>query len=87
MIDFEFIERLIRALDDSSVDSLEIERGGTRVRLSKTPASPVVAPAVATPVVAAAPAGMSNGYVAIVSRRPPGFKPRAPARSCRRSSA
>ena len=37
MIDFEFLERLIQALDDSSVDSLEIERGGTRVRLSKTP--------------------------------------------------
>ncbi len=37
MIDFDFIERLISALDASSVDSLEIERGGTRVRLSKTP--------------------------------------------------
>jgi len=50
MIDLEFIERLIHAFDDSSVDSLEIERGGTRVRLSKTPP---VAPA---PVVQAAPA-------------------------------
>jgi len=37
MIDFDFIDRLIKALDDSSVDSLEIERGGTKVRLSKTP--------------------------------------------------
>ena len=37
MIDLDFIERLITALDQSSVDSLEIERGGTRVRLSKTP--------------------------------------------------
>ena len=58
MIDFEFIERLIRALDESSVDSLEIERGGTRVRLSKTP--PVTAgahgmPAAAPPPAAAAP--------------------------------
>ena len=57
MIDFEFIERLIKALDDSSVDSLEIERGGTKVRLAKTPpisAAPV-AMAAAAPV-AAAPA-------------------------------
>ena len=36
MIDLEFIERLIRVFDDSGVDSLEIERGGTRVKLSKT---------------------------------------------------
>jgi acetyl-CoA carboxylase biotin carboxyl carrier protein len=43
MMDFDFIERLIQALDNSSVDSLEIERGGTRVRLSKTPTS-VAAP-------------------------------------------
>jgi acetyl-CoA carboxylase biotin carboxyl carrier protein len=50
MIDFDFIERLIQALDNSSVDSLEIERGGTRVRLAKTP------PAGAAPIaVAAAP--------------------------------
>ena len=59
MIDFDFIERLIKALDDSTVDSLEIERGGTKVRLSKTPpmtvapAAPAPAPAVAAP---AAPA-------------------------------
>jgi acetyl-CoA carboxylase biotin carboxyl carrier protein len=39
MIDLEFIERLIKVLDESGVDSLEIERGGTRVKLSKTPAS------------------------------------------------
>ncbi|MGW8265274.1 MAG: acetyl-CoA carboxylase biotin carboxyl carrier protein [Longimicrobiales bacterium] len=37
MIDIEFVERLIRALDESSLDSLEVERGGTRVRLSKSP--------------------------------------------------
>ena len=37
MIDLEFVERLIRALDESSLDTLELERGGTRVRLSKSP--------------------------------------------------
>ncbi len=45
MMDLDFIERLIKALDDSSVDSLEIERGGTRISLSKTPPQQaVVAP-------------------------------------------
>ena len=38
MIDIEFVESLIRALDESSLDSLELERGGTRIRLSKSPA-------------------------------------------------
>ena len=37
MIDLEFIERLIQVFDNSGVDSLEIERTGTRVSLSKTP--------------------------------------------------
>lgn len=37
MIDFDYIERLIQALDNSTVDSLEIERGGTRIHLYKTP--------------------------------------------------
>ncbi len=45
MIDFDFIERLIRVFDDSRVDSLEIEKGGSRIKLSKTP------PAAAGPVV------------------------------------
>ena len=37
MIDLAFVESLIRALDESSLDNLELERGGTRVRLSKSP--------------------------------------------------
>ena len=43
MIELEFLEGLIRALDESSLDSVEIDRGGTRIRLSKTapPASVV----------------------------------------------
>jgi acetyl-CoA carboxylase biotin carboxyl carrier protein len=39
MIDLEFVERLIQALDESSLDTLELERGGTRVLLSKSPVS------------------------------------------------
>jgi acetyl-CoA carboxylase biotin carboxyl carrier protein len=53
-MDLEFIESLIKALDQSSLDSIEIERGGTRIRLSKT-APP------AGPVAAAAPAGAAAG--------------------------
>ena len=36
MIDIEFVESLIRMLDESSLDNLEIRRGGTRIRLSKS---------------------------------------------------
>ena len=53
MMDLDFLERLIKALDESSVDSLEIERGGTRVSLAKTPRQTTVvapqAPAAASP--------------------------------------
>ncbi len=61
MIDLEFLERLIRAIDESSLDSIEIERGGTRVRLAKTPdfgQAPMAAPvqmAAALPAPAVAP--------------------------------
>ncbi len=57
MIDLEFLERLIKAIDESSLDSIEIERGGTRVRLAKTPPQTTVshAPAVAAPAPTAAP--------------------------------
>ena len=37
MIDVDFLDRLIRMVDESGLDSLEIERGGTRIRLAKTP--------------------------------------------------
>jgi acetyl-CoA carboxylase biotin carboxyl carrier protein len=55
MIDLDFIERLIRAFDASAVDSLEIERGGTRVKLSKTPPT-VSIPTFSPALGAAAPA-------------------------------
>jgi acetyl-CoA carboxylase biotin carboxyl carrier protein len=55
MIDFEFVERLIQALDQSSIDSLEIERGGTRVRLSKAPAVSAAPVHVAAPAAYAPP--------------------------------
>ncbi len=49
MIDLSFLESLIQAIDRSSLDSIEIERGGTRIRLAKTPSVAMngVAPAYA----------------------------------------
>ncbi|HEY0017828.1 MAG TPA: acetyl-CoA carboxylase biotin carboxyl carrier protein [Longimicrobium sp.] len=54
MIDLEFIRGLIDAVDDSGIDSLEIARGGTRIRINKTP--PPAPVAAAAPALAAAPA-------------------------------
>ena len=46
MIDLDFLRSLIETLDASGLDSIEIERGGTRIRLAKTAGTAV---AVATP--------------------------------------
>jgi acetyl-CoA carboxylase biotin carboxyl carrier protein len=54
MIDAEFVERLIRAVDESGIDTVEIRRGATRVRISKTPPpAPVRTEAAAGPVAGA----------------------------------
>ena len=60
MIDLDFIEGLIRALDQSGVDSIEIERGGTRIRMAKSPSGAVggVAPLAMDP--GAAPASPNS---------------------------
>lgn len=54
MIDLDFIRGLIEAVDDSGIDSLEIARGGTKIRINKTPPPAPVAAAAAAPAVAAA---------------------------------
>jgi acetyl-CoA carboxylase biotin carboxyl carrier protein len=57
MIDLDFLRGLISAVDDSGIDSLEIARGGTRIRIHKTPPpAPVSASAAPAQVVHAAPA-------------------------------
>lgn len=55
MIDLDFLQSLIRAMDESSLDSIEIERGGTRVRLAKTPPAGPAAPVAPAAAPAAAP--------------------------------
>jgi acetyl-CoA carboxylase biotin carboxyl carrier protein len=64
MIDLEFVERLIRALDESSLSSLELEQEGTRVHLSKgtsgsptTSGAPVPIPEVSISAPASNPSG------------------------------
>ena len=44
LLDLEFLRGLIEAVDQSSIDSIEINRAGTKIRISKTPPpAPVVA--------------------------------------------
>jgi acetyl-CoA carboxylase biotin carboxyl carrier protein len=68
MIDLDFVESLIRALDGSGLDSLELERGGTRIRLSKSPTGTSTS-------VAAEPAA----YQGVLSNGAPSAPPAAPA--------
>jgi len=50
LIDLDFVRGLIEAVDSSGVDSLEIHRGGTRIRISKSPPpAPVGAAPLAPP--------------------------------------
>jgi acetyl-CoA carboxylase biotin carboxyl carrier protein len=59
MIDLAFVESLIKALDQSSLDSLELERGGTKIKLAKTPTVAVSANHTVTP--APVPTFVPNG--------------------------
>ncbi len=72
MIDLEFLRGLIEAVDGSGIDSLEISRGGTRIRIAKTPPpAPVAAPS-------AAPAHPAVEY-AVPAAAPAPSAPAAPA--------
>jgi acetyl-CoA carboxylase biotin carboxyl carrier protein len=78
MIDLEFLRGLISAVDDSGIDSLEIARGGTRIRIHKTPPPAPVSAAAAGPaqvVHAAAPAAAAPAAAAPAG----GGTPAAPA--------
>ncbi len=66
MIDLDFVERLIQSVDQSSIDTVEIERGGTRIRLSKTPEvaqAPAPPPAVPANPAPPSPQGAPNPTV------------------------
>ncbi len=69
MIDLDFIERLIKVFDASGVDSLEVERGGSRIKLAKTP--PVAAAPMVVGHEAFAPRGASAPTAAHTGDAPP----------------
>ena len=51
MIDLDFLRGLIDAVDASGIDSIEIARAGTRIRISKTPPpAPMIAGSAAAPL-------------------------------------
>ena len=57
MIDLDFLRGLIEAVDGSGIDSLEINRAGTKIRIAKTPPpAPLAAGAPAISSIMAAPA-------------------------------
>jgi acetyl-CoA carboxylase biotin carboxyl carrier protein len=55
LIDLEFVKGLIDAVDGSGIDSLEITRAGTRVKIAKTPPSAGPAPTYVAATPSAAP--------------------------------
>jgi acetyl-CoA carboxylase biotin carboxyl carrier protein len=67
IVDLDFLRGLIAAVDESGIDSVEISRAGTRIRVAKSPPAPPVQ------TVASAPAGQ------VVSAPAPAPAPAAPA--------
>jgi len=56
MIDLDWIRQLIDPVDESEIDSLEVSRFGTRVRVSKSPPVHVVSAGSTSPAPASVPA-------------------------------
>ena len=83
LTDLDFLKGLIDAIDASGIDTLEINRGGTRIRISKSPTQVVGAPAAAPSVVMTTPAAPTGGAPAASTPAPiAGDAPAtAPARS------
>jgi acetyl-CoA carboxylase biotin carboxyl carrier protein len=76
MIELDFLRGLIEAVDGSGIDSLEISRGGTRIRIAKTPPPAPVAAAASAP----APTHAAVEYsVPAHAPSPSGSAPAAPA--------
>lgn len=74
MMDLEFLRGLIAAVDQSGIDTIEINRAGTRIRISKTPAPTAV---VSNGVSAAAPAAVVTTAPAAVAAPAPAAVPAA----------
>jgi acetyl-CoA carboxylase biotin carboxyl carrier protein len=65
IVDLDFVRSLIAAVDDSGIDSLEISRGGTRIRIAK---SPPPAPVAHSPNHAGAAGHVTHGDRVAVSQ-------------------
>jgi acetyl-CoA carboxylase biotin carboxyl carrier protein len=70
MMDLDFVQSLIKALDESGMDSIEIERGGTRIRIAKTPSSDAGMAVSASPAQPAGPLTSSPPAAAPENRVP-----------------
>ncbi len=83
IVDLDFVRGLIAAVDESGIDSLEIARGGTRIRIVKSPGQIVttasIEPGGATPRMAFGPAAAASPPVAQAAVEPPATpEPRGP---------
>ena len=77
--DLDFLRGLIAAVDESGIDSLEVARGGTRIRISKSPGSGAHAvQQAAAPAPQAAAAPLPAAPVAVPTPAPVPEMPAAP---------
>lgn len=74
LIDLDFVRDLIEAVDGSGIDTLELSRAGTRIRISKSPAHPVMTFPSAPPQV---PGAASNPAPAAPASGAPAASPAA----------
>ena len=80
MIDLDFVRGLIEAVDGSGIDSLEINRAGTKIRIAKTPPpAPLAAAPAMAPMMAAAPAMASAPAAPAAAPAPAAAASPAPA--------
>ena len=83
MMDLDFVKSLIKALDESGLDVIEIERGGTRIRLARTASlddgAALAAQSSSAP--SAGPTGPSGAPGAAHSAPPEGHVPTSEAAS------
>jgi acetyl-CoA carboxylase biotin carboxyl carrier protein len=85
LIDLDFVRGLIAAVDESGIDTLEINRGGTRIRISKTPAGSAVAAAAPLPAAESRPAAAAPSSAPPAAGGHAAEPPEAPARNDRYS--
>ncbi|HSJ14006.1 MAG TPA: acetyl-CoA carboxylase biotin carboxyl carrier protein [Longimicrobiales bacterium] len=82
MMDLAFLRGLIDAVDQSGIDSLEIHRAGTRIRIAKTPASAPVGALSSSPALLPAPSpALVPAAAAPSTAVPPAAEPASPAAS------